>query len=203
MLDYDNSKAKKNIIRIMSDKGMTQTELSNLTGIAQSRISKVLADKDSSEFTIEQIVRIANAFEITSINELLGIKNGFSQKNMTPRDICKFIVSCKDNNMFLKSVECKEKCYYPILNHNNEHEICEADKIEHYIAIFFSNWFPPTSEEDIFIYNEIGNRCNDSKKINEFLTRLKKICEMKYSGDLDEEMYNILLEKYINDVPDK
>lgn len=51
---------KENISRIMKEKGMTQSELSEKTGISQPRISAALAPGNSKCFTAEQIVTLAS-----------------------------------------------------------------------------------------------------------------------------------------------
>ena len=49
---------------------------------------------------------------------------------------------------------------------------------------------------------QIGNSDLHSITINTFLARFQKINTMLNDGALDHEMYAILLEKYLNDVPD-
>lgn len=51
---------KENISRIMKEKKMTQSELSEKTGISQPRISAALAPGNSKCFTAEQIVTLAS-----------------------------------------------------------------------------------------------------------------------------------------------
>lgn len=60
---------KNNIRRLMKEKGITQTALSEMTGIEQPRISSVLNTK--SCFTVEQLVQISDALNV-SVDEILG-----------------------------------------------------------------------------------------------------------------------------------
>lgn len=90
MNNYDTSILKKNISRIMKEKDIKQLELAAETGIPQPQISKVLNCKDSSCFTIQQLVSIAQALHV-STDSILGITPEDSQKEqqeITLSDVC-------------------------------------------------------------------------------------------------------------------
>lgn len=72
MVNYNIDILKKNILELMDKQNITQSKLSEETGIHQPFISKVLSCKDKSCFTIQQLIEIASFFHV-SIDSLLGI----------------------------------------------------------------------------------------------------------------------------------
>lgn len=88
--NYDITIMKKNISKLMKDKGITQSQLADATGMYQSRISKILDITTSDCFTIQQLVSIAQALHV-STDSLLGIKTtekAESKQETTLADIC-------------------------------------------------------------------------------------------------------------------
>ncbi|WP_442603806.1 helix-turn-helix domain-containing protein [Paenibacillus sp. KN14-4R] len=63
-------KIKVKIKEVLKERGMTQMDLSKLTGIAQARISK-LSSTDRQEVNLEMLEKIAHALGITDISVLL------------------------------------------------------------------------------------------------------------------------------------
>lgn len=77
--DYDVKILINNIKKIMNEKNITQTELASVTGMHQSRISKLLKSDTSDCFTLSQTVCIAHFFDM-SVDDLLGYIPPKSQK---------------------------------------------------------------------------------------------------------------------------
>lgn len=71
--NYNVLKLKNNIKRILKERNITQTTLSEKIGMPQSRISKILKSNDSDCFTVQQLAAIANYLHI-SVDTLLGIE---------------------------------------------------------------------------------------------------------------------------------
>ncbi len=80
--DYDIGIMKKNISRLMKDKDITQSQLADIAGMNQSRVSKILNPETSDCFTIQQLVAIAQALHV-STDFILGIKT----KEIQPEEI--------------------------------------------------------------------------------------------------------------------
>lgn len=105
--------------------------------------------------------------------------------------------------MYFTEIKRKETCLYPIFDkHYGREEVCDECIENKYNAIFFSNWYSmhDVSKEEYDIFQQVGNECTRSKEVNKFLDRLVQIEKMKVDGNLDEEMYNILLENYLNKI---
>ncbi|OME31778.1 helix-turn-helix transcriptional regulator [Paenibacillus sp. FSL E2-0274] len=63
-------KIKLKIKELLKERGVTQMELSGLTGIAQARVSK-LCSPNRQEVNLEMLEKIANKLEITDISLLI------------------------------------------------------------------------------------------------------------------------------------
>lgn len=73
VFNYDISKLKNNLNRILDEKGITTTELAKKIGSHQSRVSNALNISKSDCFTVPQLVSIAELLGV-SVDDLLGIK---------------------------------------------------------------------------------------------------------------------------------
>ena len=207
---YSTEHAINNLKNIMKKNNIKQSDICNFTGMAQGNVSNILGKKKKKKdgglafFTVEQLVMISNNTHI-SIDELLGIKNDNTKNvTLTARDICKHLLSMQGINMFLKPIEVTEECFYPVCDiTTGMEEICHEKKTNNYLALYFSNWIHVESKDDFEEFYCCGNSSPRSRAINKFLERYSQIKKMKASGNLDDEMYNRLLESYLNDVPDK
>jgi len=75
MKDNDIKITKKvriNVDEVMQERGLTQTELSELTKIRQASISQ-LSRGFVSRLSLEHIERIASALDIDDINEIITL----------------------------------------------------------------------------------------------------------------------------------
>lgn len=87
-IDYDTDIMKNNIVEIMKEKRITQTMLSEETGIAQPTISDVLSKKNSHCFSVPQLVKIASYLGVSTDN-LLGVTlPSNASEEITLADVC-------------------------------------------------------------------------------------------------------------------
>ena len=61
-----------NLQEVLDEKKITQTELSEMTGIAQGSISKLCANK-KSRLGFDTILKICEALDINDLDELFSI----------------------------------------------------------------------------------------------------------------------------------
>lgn len=199
MQNIDFSILKKNIRMLMEKEKLTQTDLAEILGMAQSDVSKCLQkDNDSRRFTLEQVCRLALHFDI-SLDELVGLKRAGRQKSS--EEICRFF---KDLICSYKVVhfdhEIEEEVWTPI---NNGYDCSIDRKTVTYDAFYFPNYITPPKYFDEFRLDDIqdevrvnGSDLPDNMAINNFLKRFIDAFEKYDSGTYDEDDYNILVDAY-------
>ena len=105
MDNYDIDILKDNIKKRMNELSITQSKLSEETGIPQPTISNVLSKKNGSNFTVIQLIEIAQYLEC-SIDDLVGLNTQKKQKIETLSDILELLFEI-DCNIEIKTAECK------------------------------------------------------------------------------------------------
>ena len=178
-MKYDRSILIGNIKKLMRNNNISQATLSEALSksipLSQGRISLCLNENKSDNFTIEQIVAIADYFKV-SIDSMLGIQTQETEKDLTCRDICKSIariIKCTNTHI------CK----------------CENDIFQNHYEYALS--FPKSHMLSAF---QQGHYINTH--IDKFLERIKDLNEIQAKGNLNFEMYDRLVESYLNDVPE-
>lgn len=147
MSNYDISILKNNIKKRMKEMGITQTALSSETGIQQPTISNVLSGKDSSCFSVVQLVSISHVLETTP-DELLGIKQKKSHDIKNLGDIADFffkmshLINCRFETLTLEASHDDEGVYDNGVGYDNHfvkdyHAIYFENK---YLDAFIKNW---------------------------------------------------------------
>ena len=184
---------------------LTQKELGMLLGQTEESAQPYVAKLEKGAALkpkLEDLLTLSEHFNV-SVDYLLGRQTTTGETaSISPRSICEFILKLANKNVFFHTITVNEKCLYQTRDILGDEGIVEDDRENKYIAIYFSNWWKPENREDIDIFNQVGNDCSESKEINHFLCRLTQIAKMKLNGDLDEEMYNILLDNYLMKVSD-
>ena len=103
MSNFNIDIQKQNIRILMENNRITQQQLADAIDMSQSNISKALSLKDKKCFTVEQIYRIAEYFNV-SIDYLLGYKNE-KYGSISQRDVGKFLISLIKNKKKYKNKE--------------------------------------------------------------------------------------------------
>ena len=184
--------------------GMKQKEIAKIMGCTEGTISKYLNPNKKDFPTAEMLYNLAQHFNI-SIDWLVGNSSTpkYSEKFST-RDICKILLNIYNNprtNLLIGNISVTEECYTLIEGYGVDH----VKNKNTYPALYFSEWsrIDNLDENDFAVIQQIGSDIPQMKCINTFLSRLKEISDMKTRGNLNQEMYDRLLESYLNDIPDK
>lgn len=201
MTEWNYDIFKKNINELIKNKHITQAQLAEEIGITQSNLSKNLSEFNKSRFNLDQIVALANFFNI-SVDELLGTKQ---QKNIqvTTREICKFIAEILKENCKarLVPVQIEEtKCS----DFDNNGRINFYDSIGNYNAIYFPNFYDINVEEQYCKneneqralydeYHQVGNDLPYNSKINQFIENAAKAIDLYKKHQINDEIYNIVI----------
>ena len=190
-LDYIS--IKKKLKKAREDKKLTQTQLAEIAGVPQGRISTCLNEDNSDFFTFEQMYKICSALKL-SIDELVGLNKDISQTStkLDPGIISSMIANICKNNMYgmeFKNITVEEFRYASnhdesFVNHD-EKEKCFID----YPAIYFS-------ENTSLIQNENAAAI----AINDFLVRLKRYTELYDDALIGETDYHTLIDSALGGV---
>lgn len=189
----------ENLSKIAS--GMKQKEISEIMNCSEGTVSKYL-NKNKKDFpTVEMLYRLAQHFDV-SLDWLVG--NSSQQKTVTspsPREVCKMLLSIYNSNspFLFGQYTATESCFMPSYETG---DITHDIKKNTYISLYFPKWREPTNEDEYECAYQLGNESSLAACINLFLSRLKKISGMLQEGNLTQEMYDILLNNYLNDVPE-
>lgn len=206
MSNFDNNILKKNIRILMENNDITQSKLCEAIHISQPNLSKALNENENKQFTLEQVYELAEFFNV-SIDSLFDRNIGSSAKNMR-RNICSFIASSfESRHVKIQKIEISEPVYQ--LDHDtSSFEYLGSNETRTYPAIYFPSRYDPSTEcinTDNFFsetdyVSQCGNFLPDNSRINSFINKYIKIYEIYKRGDLPEDAYRIVLEKYLNDV---
>ena len=208
-LDYISVKKK---LKDAIDGKITQTRLSEITGISQGRISTCLNEKNSDFFTFEQVYKICYTLGL-SIDELVGLNSINNKKNiLTPRKLCKDIAEAYINGEYglIFNEEEVFDSYIPFNHKTGTYEenekYYESDSIPRYI-IEFKEGTHHGSKYDCFReidgVGTITTQNMTAYAINNFLHRFLEICNIKTQQIIDDNLFSYLLEKLLEDIPDK
>lgn len=194
----------ENLSKITS--GMKQKEIAKIMGCTEGTMSKYMNQNKSDFPTVEMLHNLSIHFNV-SIDWLIGNRD---EKNidcdLSPRDVCEMLLSIytsKYMGFSFGQYSVTEECFE--FNEYNGQIYGEAEchtRKNTYIALYFSEWGEELDNEDYILYRQTGNKITKNAHINTFLSRLNEITGMLKRGNLNQEMYDRLLESYLNDVPD-
>lgn len=205
--DFNFELAKKNLNKIMTEKGIKQKDLIELLGANQSDVSKKLNFKNNNceyiFFNVEELFKICCAYNL-SMDELTGLSNvhnlNFTSRTLSDR-LLNFAKSItyfyKDSSsgFSLKNLDVTELKYFPVHDEvlfcPETDEIFDHDGFEDYItnypAMYFSVNKPRSKNINSF-----------SLKFNIFLNKLKKYAEWRENQDIEDEDYDSLIDSALN-----
>ena len=164
-------------------------------------MSKYL-NPDKKDFPpVDKLYNLSQHFNV-SIDWLIGVKKKKNTgQKLSAREICHSIIEIYNSLPFdFETISKNEDCYI-----SNEWGRGSTYKNQDnaYLSIYFTNWSVLGEGEgeyvDPFII-DLGNDRPKATEVNSFLLRFQKIKTMFSEGNFDNEMYTILLEKYLSEV---
>lgn len=191
----------KNILSLMKNNNLTQNAFAERVGMKQSNISKALNSSEKKNFTIDQIYRIANEFNVT-MDSLCGLNTEINDYKDIALFLTKLISShiCSVKEITVEETVTKEDW--------NDYGFYYAPEETTYLAIYFSNWWnlgeKDFSREEREEFDMEARSCGmdvpKNKKLNEFLNKYYKIYKINDRGELPEDAYRIILAGYLNEL---
>ena len=206
MQDLNIDMLKTKIYNLMQENRVTQETLSGELGMSQSNFSRALSLSNSQCFTLEQVYKIAQYFEM-SVDQLLG--NTKPADKQSEKDICKFFTDLIESRKIVTSeITRNEFIYYPY--YSGGLPDCETTKEDvKYTSFVFPSYFDP-GPADCFDPGEIedleceylsnGNRDESNMRINEFFTKYLQIYNMYLHNQMTEELFHEITEKFMQDL---
>ena len=187
---------KESFIENLSEitKGMKQKEIASM-GCTEGTMSKYL-NPDKKDFPpVDKLYNLSQHFNV-SIDWLIGVeKRKETGQNLSAKAICEMLISIYNSVPFdFVEIQKTETCadYF-----EDSYGNIDIKNIQNtYYALYFSNWGELDPD---FPFMDTNYR-NKPGAINTFLPRLIKIRDMLKEGNLNDEMYNRLLESYLNDI---
>ena len=194
----------KNIHMLKKKEGITQTALAESIGMSEPNFNKAYNNTAGKRFNLEQVVAIANHFNI-SVDDLLGDN---VSRTISNREICSYIVKLYEARMIsFHKTSIQEKGYLFCAPENPyDDPFSYQETTTEYYSIYFQRFLDPDtsdySDEDHWHLEALnslqGNESNDSKIINAFLEKFKKLYDMHMNQLLSDDEYRLLLKNALD-----
>ena len=205
-IQFNYVSAKKKLKDAMDGK-ITQTRLAEITGIPQGRISACLNENNSDFFTFEQMYRICSALGL-SMDEITGLGSINDTKNrLTPRKLCKAILEAYThfNEYGLDFIDADIDECFSTTNPSN-YSFATNDLVMQKIkkhAIVFKIGCGLEEKNRLADGSYLVNAENQTVvRINAFLDHLVKLDKLRIDGSIDNEDFELLINKRLADIPD-
>ena len=186
-----------NINRLISNKGITQVELTKILGMSQPNISKALNKKEKKCFTLSQVYDLAVYFHV-SIDELVDNQQSVNAST-SPRSIAAFITKLAEAHKIDFQPYKRTEHIYAVDFDSYEPECTESDQEITYPAIIFPSYWNPedgkTIEEKCELHAEASQIGNDTAMlaVNKYLDRFQEIFKIYENGALSKETYDTVI----------
>lgn len=198
-----------NIRALLKKHDLTQRELATVAGMSQGNFSKALNPAEKKQFTLEQLYRIAQHLGV-SIDELVGNKVA-SEAGTSPRAILQFITQLLcDVKMRTITTTVEEAVYEPEYNEHGYPDCYPQNRNVEYPAFYFPDYHQVTDfafddyaqEELHFEYLSVGN---DTKLqgLNIALKKLIPLIQLYREGGIPHDAFQMILEGYLEQLPEK
>ena len=202
MNDINIDLIKKNVREIFENSKLKQSQFADVLETTQSNLSKLLSKNNSTCFTLNQLFKISQKFNI-SLDQLVGgielSTNLSSSDNI--RQLCALIAkllredylsvhiaSIEEDNAYREETDDvgdKIGMYYKTTETNT------------YLTLFFSNYHKLVThfdsqedfEEEKAVLRDCGNDHEINRKINNFLSTYTQLYQLYSSGQLSADAF--------------
>lgn len=200
---------QENIRGLLAKNGLTQNALAEIAGMSQSNVSKALSAKESKQFTLEQVYRIAQYFGV-SIDVLVG--NTAAKKVETgPRASLAFITKLLcESKLRHTTVDVEEWVYEYDYGIGGYQECRGVQKTIEYPAFYFASYqhledFARSNVTDEDVYYDFLSGGNDSRfmRLNEVLKKFLPMVKLYRETEIPDEAFQMVLNGYLEQLPEK
>lgn len=187
-----------NIEMLMKDKNINKMTLHRDTGILQPQISKALNRRLKNQFTFDQIITIADYFNV-SIDFLLGRKPVIeSAEQLSNKEICKMFMQLIENKIISYTEVTPTEIHFVEEQQQQPYDSPYARKTGPvtYTGFYFSkyfqfdDWSPEDFSEYGSEYSYSGNLIEKNDEINKFLAYYFQLYRLLQNGDMPKEIFD-------------
>ena len=202
MQNLDIPMLKQRVYNLMQEKRITQEALASEIGMTQPNFCRAISFKNSQCFTLEQIFKIAQYFDV-SVDYLLG--NIKPKERSTEREICELFTDLIEKRTLVKvDYSREEEIYTPTCRD------CEITKKQvSYNAFIFPSYLDPGpldrfDEEQIdnlkydVLYS--GNSDDSNIRINTFFAQYFQFYELFVHNQIGEDLFHEITKKFLDDL---
>lgn len=212
MSKFNRDILNQNIEIQLKKKNINKSKLAEILGMSQPNVSKALNPNEKKCFTLEQVINIADYFNVT-IDSLIGSpKTDTIVSANNPRDIAAFLAQCIENEKATVSEYSVEETVF-VEDYDPRELFCnykQTTQEVRYPILYFSDYWSPsliseTDEEYAELQQEAfqcGNQTGNVP-INNFLRHFLQIHTLYKKGELAEETYRTVVQDLLNHVPEK
>lgn len=212
MPKFDRNILIQNIDLLIKKAGINKSKLASDLGMSQPNVSKALNPKEKKCFTLEQVIDIADYFDVT-IDSLVGSpKTDTIVSADSSRDIAAFLAQCIENEKATVAEYTIEQTVF-VEDFDPRNIFCnytQTTQTVKYPILYFSDYWSPsqsnqTDEEFSELMQEAfqcGNQ-TENVPINNFLRHFLQIHALYKKGELATETYKTVVQDLLNHVPEK
>ena len=212
MSKFNRDILNQNIEIQLKKKNINKSKLAEILGMSQPNVSKALNPNEKKCFTLEQVINIADYFNVT-IDSLVGSpKTDTIVSANNPRDIAAFLAQCIENEKATVAEYSVEETVF-VEDYDPRELFCnykQTTQEVRYPILYFSDYWSPsliseTDEEYAELQQEAfqcGNQTGNVP-INNFLRHFLQIHTLYKKGELAEETYRTVVQYLLNHVPEK
>jgi len=199
---------QENIRNLMKKHDITQAKLAEIAGMTQANVSKALNPDETKQFNLDQLYRISQHFGV-SIDELVG--NKVAEKTaLSPRSVLAFLVDLlRTDKARVASWANKEEVF--IIGYGAHGPTCDHTYLDvEYPAIYFPSYcgfdgVDYETQEFQELYAEYSQCGNESPffAMNDIIKKLVPMIELYKNMEIPEEAFQMILNGYLDQLPDK
>lgn len=209
---FDRDILIRNIEMHCKKENITKTQLASILGMSQPNVSKALNPNEKKCFTLEQVIKIADYFNVT-IDSLVGSPRTdtiFSADS--PRDVAAFLAQCIENGKAkIDYLDIEQTIYEE--DYDPSQPYCpyrEVTRKVNYPVLYFSNYWQihdyAETDEDYSELRQEAFQCGNqtpNTHINQFLRNFLQIYGLYKKDGISEDVFKSFVQDLLNHIPEK
>lgn len=180
---------------------MSQEKFGEIIGCKQAKVSSLLSRAGKKRFTVEELEKIADHFNV-SVDSILGRdRRKKKEKQISPREFCEVLLDLLESPYPWDT--CKVKVQDTVVQYRkrNGDRIYAEEKIEkEYPAIVFSMYPDPHKHRAAYVADSQCNHSGYSESVNFFLNSISQLRPVYLNHTISEDVYKFAVEGLLKEV---